>query len=93
MRSPRSRERGQMLVLFALSLTVLLGATGLVVDIGGSWGQERSQQKVADTAAMAGATAETNGATKAQIIAANPKMNPNVLIPGKKIFIPDAAAK
>jgi LysM repeat protein len=31
--------------------------------------------------------------TKAQIIAANPKMNPNVLIPGKKIFIPDAAAK
>ena len=31
--------------------------------------------------------------TTAQIIAANPKMNPNVLIPGKKIFIPDAAAK
>ena len=31
--------------------------------------------------------------TKAQIIAANPKMNPNVLIPGKKIFIPDPAAK
>jgi LysM repeat protein len=31
--------------------------------------------------------------TKAQIIAANPKMNPNVLIPGKKIFIPDANAK
>ena len=31
--------------------------------------------------------------TRAQIIAANPKMNPNVLIPGKKIFIPDANAK
>ena len=31
--------------------------------------------------------------TKAQIIAANPNMNPNVLIPGKKIFIPDASAK
>src|ERR1035437_710742 len=31
--------------------------------------------------------------TKAQIIAANPRMNPNVLIPGKKIFIPDPAAK
>ncbi len=31
--------------------------------------------------------------TKAQIIAANPKMNPEVLIPGKKIFIPDASAK
>jgi len=31
--------------------------------------------------------------TTAEIIAANPKMNPNVLIPGKKIFIPDASAK
>jgi TolA-binding protein len=31
--------------------------------------------------------------TKSQIIAANPKMNPDVLIPGKKIFIPDASAK
>ncbi len=31
--------------------------------------------------------------TKAQVIAANPKMNPNVLIPGRKIFIPDANAK
>ena len=31
--------------------------------------------------------------TTTEIIAANPKMNPNVLIPGKKIFIPDASAK
>ena len=31
--------------------------------------------------------------TTAQIIAANPKMNPNSLIAGKKIFIPDANAK
>lgn len=31
--------------------------------------------------------------TLSQIKAANPKMNPNVLIPGKKIFIPDANAK
>jgi Tfp pilus assembly protein FimV len=31
--------------------------------------------------------------TTAQIIAANPKMNPNALIAGKKIFIPDPAAK
>jgi len=31
--------------------------------------------------------------TTAQIIAANPKMNPNALIAGKKIFIPDATAK
>ncbi len=31
--------------------------------------------------------------TKSQIIAANPKLNPEVLIVGKKIFIPDANAK
>jgi len=31
--------------------------------------------------------------TKAQIIAANPKINPDVLIVGKKIFIPDPNAK
>lgn len=63
-------ERGQALVLFALSLTGLLAMAGLVVDIGGSWSQARTQQKVADVAALAGATAETNGATRAQIIQA-----------------------
>jgi len=31
--------------------------------------------------------------TFSQIKAANPKMNPDILIPGKKIFIPDANAK
>jgi LysM repeat protein len=31
--------------------------------------------------------------TRSQIIAANPKINPDVLIPGKKLFIPDANAK
>jgi len=31
--------------------------------------------------------------TRSQIIAANPKINPNVLIPGRKIFIPDPSAK
>ena len=31
--------------------------------------------------------------TKSQIIKANPKMNPDVLIPGRKIFIPDPTAK
>lgn len=31
--------------------------------------------------------------TKSQIIAANPKINPDVLIPGQVLFIPDPAAK
>jgi hypothetical protein len=57
-------------VLFALSLTGLLAMAGLVVDVGGTWSQSRTQQKVADVAALAGATAEANGGTKAQIIQA-----------------------
>jgi hypothetical protein len=63
-------ERGQTIPLFALFLTVMLAGTAFVVDIGGAWGQGRTQQKVADVAALAGATAETNGATKSGIIAA-----------------------
>lgn len=31
--------------------------------------------------------------SKSQIIAANPKINPDVLIPGTKLFIPDSNAK
>jgi Flp pilus assembly protein TadG len=69
-RAARRREDGQALVLFALSLTGLLAISGLVVDIGGAWSQARTQQKVADVAALAGATAETNGATRAQIMQA-----------------------
>jgi Flp pilus assembly protein TadG len=66
---PRRRpEGGQALVLFALSLVGLLAMTGLVVDVGGAWAQVRTEQKVADVAALAGATAEANGALKPQII-------------------------
>ena len=61
-------DSGQALVLFALSLTGLLAMAGLVVDVGGAWSQARTQQKVADVAALAGATAEANGAPRAQII-------------------------
>jgi hypothetical protein len=68
-RGTRSRgSSGQALVLFALSLVGLLAVAGLVVDVGGSWAQVRTEQKVADTAALAGATAEANGRTRAEII-------------------------
>jgi hypothetical protein len=66
----KKESGGQTLVLFALFLTAMLGGAGLVVDTGGAWSQGREQQKVADAAALAGATAETNGATRAEIIAA-----------------------
>ena len=66
----RERRAGQSLVLFAICLTALVAVAGLVVDIGGAWSQSRSQQKVADVAALAAATKETNGGLRAEIIQA-----------------------
>jgi hypothetical protein len=64
----RDGERGQALPLFVLMLIALLAATGLVVDVGGAWAQERTQQKASDVAALAGATKEANGGLRQGII-------------------------
>jgi Flp pilus assembly protein TadG len=50
----RSAARGQILVLFTLSLVVLLLGAGLVVDGGYAFSQNRKAQNAADFAAMAG---------------------------------------
>jgi Flp pilus assembly protein TadG len=52
-RSPR--ERGQILVLFALSLVAIIGMVGLVLDSGGAYAQKRGEQNAADVAALAAA--------------------------------------
>ena len=49
-----SPERGQVLVLVALALTALLALTGLVIDGGNAWAQERQTQNGSDSAAEAG---------------------------------------
>jgi Flp pilus assembly protein TadG len=51
----RPRERGQILVLFALSLVAIIGMVGLVLDSGGAFAQRRAQQNAADVAALAAA--------------------------------------
>ena len=56
----RHREDGQMLVIFAICLVAIIGMTGLVIDGGLTFVQQREQQNVADTAAMAGAYAYVN---------------------------------
>ena len=43
-------KRGQVLVLFALILTVLIGFSALVIDIGSKFAFERRYQSVADAA-------------------------------------------
>jgi Flp pilus assembly protein TadG len=52
--SSRARQ-GQILLLFALFLTVLMGALGLSVDLGVSFAERRAMQNAADAAALAGA--------------------------------------
>jgi hypothetical protein len=55
-RNPRpKRQSGQVLVLFALSLTFIVGVVGLAVDGGNGLTQRRYSQNTADFAALAGA--------------------------------------
>jgi Putative Flp pilus-assembly TadE/G-like len=50
-------EKGQILILFALFLTAMLGILGLAMDVGYSSSQRRSMQNAADLSAQAGALA------------------------------------
>jgi len=50
-----SRARAQILPLFALVLTVLIGFSALVIDIGFNYAVERRYQSIADAASLAGA--------------------------------------
>ena len=51
----RNREEGQVLALFAIILTLLMGISALVVDVGLKYASERGYQSLADSAALAGA--------------------------------------
>jgi len=53
--SLRTEERGQTLILVALTLVVLLGAVALAVDIGMALAERRQMQNAADAGALAGA--------------------------------------
>src|SRR6185369_11137637 len=51
----RRREEGQVLVMFAAVVIVLIGISALVVDIGMKYSFERRYQSIADTSSLAGA--------------------------------------
>jgi Flp pilus assembly protein TadG len=55
------RQRGQILVIFALSAVAIIAMVGLVIDGGSAFAQRRGQQNAADLAALAGADALLNG--------------------------------
>ena len=50
----QARERGQVLVLAALLMVLLIGITGLAIDISAAYMADRWQRAVADAAALAG---------------------------------------
>jgi hypothetical protein len=60
------RERGQVLVIFALAITVLFGAAGLAFDVGRFYSERRFLQNSADAAALAAGNALIRGETVAQ---------------------------
>jgi hypothetical protein len=74
--SARRRGEGQILALFALSLTVIVLAVALVIDGGNALLQRRSSQNTSDFAALAGARiiatwidGDTTNGTDANVVA------------------------
>jgi len=53
---PASAPRGQILVIVAAGMVVLVALVGLVIDAGFAWGRQRDTQNAADAASLAGAT-------------------------------------
>jgi hypothetical protein len=51
----RERQRGQAIVILAISMTVILGGAAIVVDGGNAMAQQRGTQNATDSAAFAGA--------------------------------------
>jgi hypothetical protein len=69
-RGAQRSETGQVLIIFALSITVIFGAAGLAFDIGRFYSERRFLQNAADAAALAAANALIRGETTAQADAA-----------------------
>ena len=62
------RDRGQVLVIFALGIAGLLAAAGVAIDIGRFYSEHRFLQNAADAAALAAANALSRGESQADAI-------------------------
>ncbi|HLO34686.1 MAG TPA: pilus assembly protein TadG-related protein, partial [Candidatus Deferrimicrobium sp.] len=81
-------EAGQVLVIFALAMTVLFAAAGLAFDIGRFYAERRFLQNAADAAALAAGNAMIQGHSQSEadtiaraILAANFSRDPNGITP------------
>jgi hypothetical protein len=95
-------EAGQVLVIFAVSITVLFAAAGLAFDVGRFYSERRFLQNAADAAALAAANALVRGDTTAQAIAqaqdiltrnfaSSPSGVPPALPPSTPVYAPGYA--
>lgn len=71
-RTPDRRERGQVLVLFALGLVVLLAMATLLFDAGNALVRKRQYQDAGDAAALAAANVIQSGTTRGCSATASP---------------------
>src|SRR5690348_10810711 len=60
------RQRGQTLIFVAMTLVVLIGMTGLAVDVGYYRYEQRIMQSAADSAALAGTAELKYGSSSAE---------------------------
>jgi Flp pilus assembly protein TadG len=84
------RQRGQVLVIFAVSVVGLCAAAGIAFDIGRFYAEQRFLQNAADAAALAAANALTRGETVAvadaearAVLARNFSTSPNGSAPAQ----------
>ncbi len=61
------RQPGQSIVLLALMMVVVVGMTGLSVDVGNAYAQQRRVQNAANAGAMAGMNAVLNKQTNIEV--------------------------
>lgn len=67
----RLRQQGQILILLAISMTVLIGMVGLAIDAGLAYGVKAKLESAVDAATIAGARALAEGSDdNARILAA-----------------------
>lgn len=55
LRGPRHEARGQVLVIVAVGMIVIVAMVGIVIDGGYAWGKQRDTQNAADASSKAGA--------------------------------------
>ncbi len=83
MRSPRSAPRGQVLVIVAIGITILLALAGVAIDVGRLMAERRHLQTAADAGALAACQSLVSGAVADMDVAAQRARNvANVNIDG-----------